>query len=132
MRTRTKLLLAALGVASAGAAFGGVAAAADPTDTVKAPYAQAAATVGKEGNIIQKTNTVASVSKVATGGYCVVLTSGIDAAKAVPAATLSNSANWNSEIYVARNHSSCPSNSIRVTTGTDGTAKDQPFYLVIP
>ncbi|WP_405796454.1 hypothetical protein [Streptomyces sp. NBC_01506] len=129
---RTKLVLAGLGVATAGAAFGGIAMAADPTNTVRAPYAQAATSVGPSGSIVQKTNTIASVSKPETGLYCVVLAAGIDAGRAVPAATLSASADWGSEIRVSRNHGSCPGNSIRVTTGTNGAAADQAFYLVIP
>ncbi|MFJ9947771.1 hypothetical protein [Kitasatospora sp. NPDC091207] len=129
---RTKLVLAGLCVATAGAAFGGIAVAADPTNNVTAPYTQAAASVGSNGGISQRTNTIASVSRVNTGSYCVVLTSGIDAAKAVPAATLSNSASWGSEVRVSRNDAACPGNSIRVTTGTNGAAADQPFYLVVP
>ncbi|MFI1682993.1 hypothetical protein [Streptomyces sp. NPDC020607] len=133
MRTRTKLVLAGLGVAAtAGAVFGGIAVAADPTNNVKAPYTQAAAAVGKDGTNVQRTNTVASTSRVGAGRYCVELVSDIDAAKAVPVATLSNAADWGSEVRVSRNHSSCPANSIRVTTGTNGAAADQPFYLVVP
>ncbi|WP_328954441.1 hypothetical protein [Kitasatospora purpeofusca] len=129
---RTKLVLAGLGVATAGAAFGGIAVAADPTNNITAPYAQAAVNVGANGGISSRTNTVASVSKVNTGQYCVVLTPGIDAGKTIPAATLSNYANWGSEVRVSRNDGACPGNSIRVTTGTNGAAADQPFYLVVP
>lgn len=106
--------------------------AADPTNTVRAPYAQAAASVGPSGTIVQKTNTIASVSKPETGTYCVVLATTIDAARAVPAATLSASAPYSSEVRISRNHASCPANSIRVSTGTNGAAADQAFYLVIP
>ncbi|MFF1560838.1 hypothetical protein [Streptomyces sp. NPDC058279] len=132
MRMRTKLLLAGLGVVTAGAAFGGIVMAADPTNTVRAPYAQDATSVGPSGSIVQKTSTIASVSKPETGVYCVVLVSGIDAGRAVPAATPSASADWDSEVRVSRNHNTCPGNSIRVTTGTNGAAADQAFYLVIP
>ncbi|WP_406349419.1 hypothetical protein OHA44_38165 [Streptomyces sp. NBC_00144] len=133
MLMRTKLVLTGLGVVTAaGATFGGIAMAADPTGTVTAPYAQAAASVGPSGSLVQRTRTIASVDKVDTGSYCVVLASGVDAAKAVPVATLSTAADWGSEVRVSRNHSTCPANSIRVTTGTHGAPADQPFYLVIP
>ncbi|MGW7400152.1 hypothetical protein ACWGH7_27160 [Streptomyces cyaneofuscatus] len=129
---RTKLVLAGLGVATVGATVGGIAVAADPTSTVKAPYAQAAAAVGTNGVNVQRTNTIAATSRTDTGRYCVELTSAVDASKAVPVATLSNSAGWGSEVRVSRNHPACPANSIRVTTGTNGAPADQPFYLVIP
>ncbi|MCE3034176.1 MULTISPECIES: hypothetical protein [unclassified Streptomyces] len=132
MRTRTKLVLTAVGIASAGATFVGVATAADSTDTVTAPYAQAAAQVDRDGALAQHTNTVESVTKAGTGLYCVKLASSIDAARSIPEATLSDRANWGSEIYARLNAGTCPENSVRVTTGTDGTAKDQPFFLVIP
>lgn len=96
------------------------------------PYAQAAAAVGTNGVNIQRTNTVAATSRTETNRYCVELTSAVDASKAVPVATLSNSAGWGSEVRVSRNHPACPANSIRVTTGTNGAPADQPFYLVIP
>ena len=132
LRMRTKLVLAGLGAATLGAACGGIAVAADSTNNVVAPYAQAAVSVGANGTTAQRTNTIASVSRVNTGSYCVVLTSAVDAGKAVPAATLSNSASWGSEVRVSRNDAACPANSIRVTTVTNGASADQPFYLVIP
>ncbi|KAB2587682.1 hypothetical protein [Streptomyces arboris] len=131
MRMRTKLALAGAGIATVGAAVGGIAVAADTTSTVQAPHAQAAASVGPSGAVVQRTNTIASVSKTGTGAYCVVLASSVDAAKAVPAATLSTAAAWDSEVRVSRNSGACAANSIRVTTGTDGAPADQPFYLVI-
>lgn len=132
MRMRSKLVLAGLGVATVGATLGGIAMAADTTNTTVAPYAQAAATVNADGGTAQKTNTVTSVTRPATGSYCVVLASGIQASKSIPMATLSNSATRGSGVRVSRNDSSCPSNSIRVTTSTDGAAANQPFYLLIP
>ncbi|GAA2113846.1 hypothetical protein [Streptomyces synnematoformans] len=132
MRTRTKLLLAAGGIASAGATVAGVAVAADPTDNVKAPYAQAAVAVNTDGTISRQTDTIDAVTKTATGRYCITLAPGVEAARSVPVATLHNGADWRSEIYVQHQHSSCADNAIRVTTGTNGAAKDQPFYVVIP
>ncbi|MFE7116804.1 hypothetical protein ACFU99_15450 [Streptomyces sp. NPDC057654] len=132
MRTRIKLVLATVGVASVGAAFAGVAIAADPTDNTNVPHAQAAAAVPANGANARKTNTVESVQKVATGRYCINLVPGVDAAKAIPQATLENGADWDASIFLSRNHSSCKNNSIRVTTGTSKGASDQPFYVVIP
>ncbi|MFI9210978.1 hypothetical protein ACIGW7_23035 [Streptomyces sp. NPDC053253] len=132
MLMRTKLVLAGLGVATVGATLGGIAMAADPTSNTIAPYAQAAATVGRDGSTTQRTETIESVSKIATGAYCVVLTPGINAYKSIPMATLSSTAHRGSEIRVSRNDAACPSNSIRVNTGKDGAAADQPFYLFIP
>lgn len=132
MRMRTKLVLAGLGVATVGATLGGIAMAADPTSNTVAPYAQAAATVNANGNIAQKTNTVTSVSNPTTGSYCVVLASGVQASKAIPMATLSNTATRGSGVRVSRNDPSCPANSIRVTTSTDGAVANQPFYLLVP
>ncbi|MFD8062410.1 hypothetical protein ACFXA0_22615 [Streptomyces cyaneofuscatus] len=107
---RTKLLLTGIGVAT----VGGIAVAADSTNTVTAPFAQVARSVGPSHSNAQRTGTIASVSKPERGSNCVVPSSDIDAAKAVPVTPLSVGADWGSEVRVSRNHSSCPSHSIRV------------------
>ncbi|MFE7404059.1 hypothetical protein [Streptomyces sp. NPDC057557] len=133
MRTRNKFLLTAVGVAAVGtASIAGVALAADPTDTVTAPYAQAAVSVDKAGTVTHRTATVESVTKGSEGRYCVKLSSRIDASRSVPVATLDQRANWKSEIFVQPGSTSCPANSVLVLTGTDGTAKFQPFHLIVP
>ncbi|MGW7122317.1 hypothetical protein [Streptomyces sp. NPDC054901] len=55
--------------------------AADPTSNTMAPYSQAAASVNADGSTSQETNTIASVSNGSTGLYCVVLASGVEAAR---------------------------------------------------
>ncbi|MFJ6821897.1 hypothetical protein ACIQRJ_15975 [Streptomyces niveus] len=133
MLMRNKLVLAGLGVATVAAAtLGGIAMAADPTTNTVAPYAQAAATVYANGSTAQKTATIASVTNPATGSYCIVLVSGVQASKSIPMATLANDAPRGSDVRVSRNDASCPSNSIRVTTGTDGVAMNRPFYFMVP
>lgn len=132
MRMRNKLVLAGLGVATVGATLGGIAMAADPTSDTVAPYAQAAATVNANGSTSQKTATIASVSHPETGSYCIVLTDLVRAYKSIPMATLGNGAPRGSDVRVSRNDPTCPGNSIRVTTGTDGVAANQPFYFMVP
>jgi len=132
MRMRTKLVLGGVGVATVGATLGGIAMAADSTGSTVAPYAQAAATVNADGSTAQTTTTVARVTRPSVGSYCVVLATTIDAFKSIPMATLSNSAPRGSDVRVSRNDPTCPGNSIRVTTGTDGAAANQPFYLLVP
>ncbi|MFJ7279374.1 hypothetical protein [Kitasatospora sp. NPDC098663] len=132
MRARNKLFLATAAVAATGAVFAGVAVAADPTDTTTAPYAQAAVSVDASGNATHRAGPVESVTKDGTGRYCITLKSTVDVARSVPVATLDNGANWNSEIYVSRGGGSCPANSVRVTTATNGGVKDQPFNLLVP
>ncbi|MEU1078033.1 MULTISPECIES: hypothetical protein [unclassified Streptomyces] len=130
MRARIKLVVAAVAVVSAGAAFAGVAIAADPTATVKAPYAQAAVSVLKDGTVAQKTNTMASVRKVSTGRYCVVLEPEVEVAKSVPVATVGNGSF--ATILVVQNNTACGNNSLYVLTAINGSGADQPFYLVVP
>ncbi|MFI1416341.1 hypothetical protein ACH4Y0_41500 [Streptomyces sp. NPDC020707] len=132
MRRRTKLVLTGLGVVTAAATAGGIAMAADPTSDTVAPYAQAAATVNANGSTSQKTATIASVSHPETGSYCIVLTDLVRAYKSIPMATLGNSAPRGSDVRVSRNDPTCPGNSIRVTTGTDGVAANRPFYFMVP
>ncbi|MFJ8973808.1 hypothetical protein ACIRJ3_38445 [Streptomyces anulatus] len=132
MRMRNKLVLAGLGVATVGATLGGIAMAADPTTNTVAPYAQAAATVYANGTTAQKTATIASVTNPTTGSYCIVLTSLVRASKSIPMATLANDAPRGSDVRVSRNDPTCPDNSIRVTTGTDGVAVNRPFYFMVP
>ncbi|MFE6976325.1 hypothetical protein [Streptomyces sp. NPDC057682] len=133
MRTRNKFLIAAAGVAAVGtASIAGVALAADPTENVNAPYAQAAAYVKADGTAARKTNAVGSVTKTATGRYCVTLTSNVDANKVIPNVSLTTGAPWHSEIYVVVGGSSCPQNSLRVQTGVNGSYKDLSFYVVAP
>ncbi|MFB7186489.1 hypothetical protein ACFCZT_14535 [Streptomyces sp. NPDC056230] len=133
MRTRNKFLLTAVGVAAVcTASFAGVALAADPTDTVTAPYAQAAVSDNKAETVTHKTVTVESVTKASEGRYCVKLSSHIAASRSVPVATLDFSANLKSEIFVQPGSANCPANSVLVLTGTDGTAKFQPFHLGLP
>lgn len=84
------------------------------------------------GSTAQKTTTVESVSNPTTGSYCIVLATGVQASKSIPMATLSNSAPRGSDVRVSRNDPTCPDNSIRVTTGTDGAAANRPFYFMVP
>lgn len=127
---RTKLLMTGIGVAT----VGGIAVAADSTNTVTAPYAQAARSVGPSHSHAQRTGTIASVSKHERGSYWVVPSSDIDAAKAVPVTPLSVGADWGSES--ACHATTAPArptpSAFRVTIGTNGAAADQPFQLLVP
>ncbi|MEW9556435.1 hypothetical protein [Nonomuraea sp. NPDC050783] len=98
-----------------------------------APYAQATAQVNANGTITNSKN-VTGVTKVSTGKYCVQLHPDINAARAVPIATLRSTADWRSEIYTNVESSTCSGhpNSIFVYTGQNGTAADEPFFLLIP
>ncbi|MFH8993052.1 hypothetical protein [Streptomyces sp. NPDC017940] len=129
------LALGVAGVAVVSATVAGVAIAADPTPTVKAPYAQAAAAVKADGTATKKTDTVASVSRVDTGRYCVALDADVDVKRSVPVATLQGAADWKSEIYVTPEANKCGgagSQKVLVTTAADGTAKNQAFHILIP
>lgn len=104
-----------------------------PAPSPIAPYAQAAAQVNANGTITNSKN-VTSVTKVATGKYCVQLHSDVSAARAVPIATLRSSADWRSEVFTNIDSSNCSGhpNSVLVYTGKNGAAADEPFFLLIP
>ncbi|WP_306323716.1 MULTISPECIES: hypothetical protein [unclassified Streptomyces] len=129
---RSRALTVALTAAAAAASLltGAGAAHAD----ADVPYSQAAAQVNASGSIAKKTATVVAVQRVATGKYCIEVDPTIDVAESMPMATLQERANWGSEIYVTRSGSGCPNpaNSVRVITGRNGAASNQPFHVVIP
>ncbi|GCE02241.1 hypothetical protein [Embleya hyalina] len=88
--------------------------------------------VDRTGTVTRKAGSVESVGKDGAGRYCVTLKKTVDVARSVPIATLDSAADWKSGIYVGRTGGVCPANSVRVTTGTDGVAQDQPFTLIVP
>lgn len=131
MRATRMLSSVATGVAVAASVLGG---AGQAHADAYAPYAQAAAEVNANGTVVLKTQSVVKVTRVSAGDYCIELDPEIDRANSIPMATLRRSATWRSEIYVDRAGTGCPvpANSVRVLTGTNGTATDQPFLVVIP
>ncbi|MEU6718051.1 hypothetical protein ABZ897_41840 [Nonomuraea sp. NPDC046802] len=122
--------LAATTLTASGLTLAAPALAADPPI---APYAQAAAQVNANGTIENSKN-VTDVTKVSTGKYCVRLHPDINAARAIPSATLRTTADWRSEIYANVDSSTCSAhpNSIYVYTGKNGAAADEPFFLLVP
>lgn len=121
------LICALFGAISLGVADAAVA------DTAYAPHARAAALVNRDASIVKSTG-VEAVTKASTGIYCIRLDPRINATEAVPVATLENGANWGSEIFIYRDSSACgtPARHVRVLTGLNGAASDQPFYVVVP
>lgn len=53
---------------------------------------------------------------------------------AVPVSTLTNSAPWNSRIYIRPHASNCPNpeDTVGITTGTGATATDIGFNFIVP
>ncbi|WP_435112567.1 hypothetical protein [Nocardiopsis synnemataformans] len=92
-----------------------------------APYAQAAAAVNEDG-VLQHGKGVVDVKRSGAGRYSVTLESHIDATRTVPQVSLNQSADWQGEIYVKIIDSS----TIGVLTGANGSAADEPFYLLVP
>lgn len=80
------------------------------------------------------TSTVVSVSRVGAGRYCIELAPKINVANAVPVATLTNSAPWNSQIYIRPQASNCPNpeDTVGITTGTGTTPTDMGFDFIVP
>ncbi|WP_433696648.1 hypothetical protein [Nocardiopsis sp. CA-288880] len=92
-----------------------------------APYAQAAASVAGDGTLNHGKG-VTEVKRTGAGRYSVVLEAHIDATTTVPQVTLNQSADWKGEVYTKIIDSS----TIGVLTGTNGSAADEPFFLLVP
>ncbi|MER5648670.1 hypothetical protein [Streptosporangium sp. NPDC002524] len=97
------------------------------TDKLTAPYAQAAAVAAKDGSLARAKGIV-SLQRTGAGRYTVTLEPHVNALESVPQATLNQSADWNSEIYAKVVNAS----TVAVLTGVNGTATDEPFFLLIP
>ncbi|WP_219508966.1 hypothetical protein [Nonomuraea ceibae] len=125
--------IAATTVTASGLALAALATPALAVDPPIAPHAQATAQVNANGTIENSKN-VTGVTKVSTGKYCVKLHRDINAARAVPVATLRATADWRSEIYTNVDSSHCAGhpNAIFVYTGKNGAAADEPFFLLVP
>lgn len=99
--------------------------------TAFAPYAQAAATVRKDGTIVRSKN-VTNVTRDATGKYFITVDSSISAAKSVPQGSIDRPASWGSEIYVGLPSSPPDDHTFQVWTGVNAEASDQPFHFIVP
>ncbi|WP_431887888.1 hypothetical protein [Nocardiopsis alba] len=92
-----------------------------------APYAQAAVAVAADGSVHHGKGVI-DVKRTEAGRYSITLESHIDATRTVPQVTLNQSADWNGEVYTKIIDSS----TIGVLTGANGSAADEPFFLLVP
>lgn len=99
----------------------------DPTP-LYAPYARAAAVVGRDGTL-QKTKNVLRVEKVGTNGgtYKVIIADTVDVTDAALQVTADSGANWGTEVYVK----TLDAHAVQVLTGTKGKEAAQPFHLAV-
>jgi hypothetical protein len=112
-----------------------------PGDPGLAGTARAYGLVARDGTLDPNIRKNATVTRVASGAYCITLDASVDASKTRAVATLDHTtADTNAIVNVASSFPGCSGNStvvetanLTTVTGTGaGTASDQGFFFAVP